>query len=426
MNLKPYGKVAVMILAGGRGDRLDLLTQLRAKPAVPFGGNFRIIDFVLSNCFHAGFSEVSILTQYLPRSLEDHVSFGRAWDLDRLDNGLQYLHPFRGMLRSNWYGGTANALYENLSILEESTADHFLILSGDHIYRMDYGELVARHEAAMTQVTVAVRPVAWEQAHHFGIFEADETGKARAFIEKPAEPKSNLASMGIYVIRREFMLDFLRERGPAEPNLDFGKDLVPGWVEENQLALHPFDGYWLDVGTLDSYFQAHLDLLSAEPTFRLDDPEWPILTRTPPRAPLQMGKGAQISDSLLSDGCSIRGQVSGSVLGPGVVVAAGAEVRDCIIMEDVHIGAGSRVERCILDKRVRIGDGCRAGGAGIGEINAERPEVLSAGISLMAKDAFLPDGWTLGRNVRWSPGEGNEAQSRYPDHQVPDGASLLA
>lgn len=425
MSLKPYGSVAVMILAGGRGDRLDLLTQLRAKPAVPFGGNFRIIDFVLSNCFHAGISEVSILTQYLPRSLEDHVSFGRAWDLDRLSGGLNYLHPFRGLDRSNWYGGTANALYENLSILEESEADHFLILSGDHIYRMDYRELVARHESAMTQVTVAVRPVPWDQARQFGIFEADASGGVRAFVEKPVEPKSNLASMGIYVIRREFLLETLRARGGREPALDFGRDLVPAWVEEGQLAIYPFDGYWLDVGTLDTYFQAHRDLLGAEPVFSLDSPEWPILTRTPPRAPMVISEGAALADSLISDGCSIRGSVSGSVLGPGVVVEEGAVLRDCVVMEDVHIGRDSSAERCIIDKRVRVGERCRLGGEAGGTSNVDRPDVLSSGISILAKDSLVPDGWSIGRNVRWSLLEGDRRLSDRDGTQVPDGASLL-
>jgi len=416
------GGTAVMILAGGRGERLDLLTQLRAKPAVPFGGNFRIIDFVLSNCFHAGLSEVSILTQYLPRSLEDHVSFGRAWDLDRLDVGLQYLHPFRGLERSNWYGGTANALYENLRILEESQAENFLILGGDHIYRMDYLDLLERHRESGAQATVAVRPVEWEQAHHFGIFEADEQGNAVAFVEKPAEPKSNLASMGIYVVRREYLLDLLRRRGPDEPNLDFGKHLVPGWLAEQQLALYSFDGYWLDVGTLDSYFQAHRDLLGGNPEFRIDDPDWPILTRTPPRAPMKMGGGARIENSLISDGCRVQGIVRGSVLGPGVVVEAGAEVNDAIIMENVHIGKDSRVERCILDKRALVGEGCRAAGL---SAHADRPDALSTGITLVGKDARLPARWTVGRNIRWGVRRKEADLSGFDAKTVPDGASLL-
>lgn len=424
MKRQHHGSTAVMILAGGRGERLDLLTQLRAKPAVPFGGNFRIIDFVLSNCFHAGLSEVSILTQYLPRSLEDHVSFGRAWDLDRLDDGLQYLHPFRGLERSNWYGGTANALYENLRILEESQAENFLILGGDHIYRMDYLDLLERHQASGVQATVAVRPVAWEQAHHFGIFEADEQGNAVVFVEKPAEPKSNLASMGIYMVRREFLLDLLRRRGPTEPNLDFGKDLVPGWLAEKQLALYRFEGYWLDVGTLDSYFQAHQDLLGDKPEFRLNDPDWSILTRTPPRAPMKMGGGARIDNSLISDGCRIEGRVSGSVLGPGVIVEPGAEVSDSIVMENVRIAGDSRVERCIIDKRAVVGTGCRVGGEAGGDPNADRPDVLSTGLTLVAKDARLPDGWRIGRNVRWGTRRREPDLCAFEAKTVPDGITL--
>jgi glucose-1-phosphate adenylyltransferase len=425
--MRPYGRVAVLVLAGGRGERLDLLTTLRAKPAVPFGGNFRIIDFVLSNCFHSGLTEVSILTQYLPRSLEDHIRFGRDWDLDRISGGLQYLHPHRGLERSNWYGGTANALYENLGVLEESRADHFLILSGDHIYRMDYRELVAQHEASMVQATVAVRPVDPAQAHQFGIFEKDERDRVIGFAEKPAQPRSNLASMGIYVIRRQFLLDALRSRGAAEPALDFGRDLVPSWVAAGELALYAFPGYWLDVGTLETYVQAHQDLLGAEPRFQLADPDWPVITHTPPRAPMQLADGARVLDALVSEGCRIEGRVERSVLGPGVHVAAGAVVRDAVVMEDSRIGPGCRVERCVVDKRVELGAGCQVGGEGAGACNEEKPQVLRAGFSLLAKDSRVPPGWLLGRNVRWGLcDEPAAALARYPDRRVPDGASCLA
>jgi len=426
MNLRPYGSTSVLILAGGRGERLDLLTRLRAKPAVPFGGGFRIIDFVLSNCFHAGLGEVYIITQYLPRSLEDHVGFGRAWDLDRLSAGLNYLHPFRGLERSNWYGGTANALYENLAYLEESTADHFLILGGDHIYRMDYRDLLARHEQSMAQVTVGVRPVPLDQAHHFGIFEPDERGQARSFEEKPEAPRSNLASMGIYAVRRQFLLEALRERGPEEPTLDFGRDLVPQWVSQGVLGLYHFDGYWLDVGTLDSYFRAHRDLLGDEPVFPLDAEEWPILSRTPPWAPLHLADTARVGDSLVCEGCRVRGSVTGSVLGPGVLVEEGAEVVDAIVMENAVVGAGSRVERSILDKRAVVGAGCRVGGAGAGEPNAERPQHLNSGLTLLGKDSRVPAGMVLGRNVRWSVTREEDLAGRFADGVVPDGSSILS
>ena len=425
MNLKPYGPVTVLILAGGRGERLDLLTTKRAKPAVPFGGNFRVIDFVLSNCFRAGLSDISILTQYLPRSLEDHMSLGRAWDLDRLSAGLTYLHPFRGHEKSNWYGGTANALYENMAILEEARGDHFLILSGDHIYKMDYNDLVARHEASMQQVTVAVRPVPMEQTHHFGIFERDESGSVTDFVEKPEAARSNLASMGIYVVRKQFMLEELRRRGADEPHLDFGKDLVPDWVERGKLGLYSFDDYWLDVGTLESYFVAHQDLLSETPVFDLADDDWRILTNTRPRCPMHLGARADVSDSLISDGCRIAGKVFRSVIGPGVVVEEGVEIRDSIVMEETRIGRGSRVERCIVDKRVQVGENCRLGASGRGEINADVPKALFSGLTLLAKESVVPDGFTLGRNVRWALG-GETDPARLPDsRRIPDGSSLL-
>ena len=425
MTLRPYGSVAVFILAGGRGERLDLLTRMRAKPAVPFGGNSRIIDFVLSNCFHSGLADVSILTQYLPRSLEDHVAFGRAWDLDRVTAGLTYLHPFRGLNHSNWYGGTANALYENLTYLEESRADHFLILGGDHIYRMDYRELVARHEASMAQVTVAVRPVPIEQAPQFGIFEQDDSGAAVAFTEKPAVPRSNLASMGLYVIRREFMLEELRRRGADEPALDFGKHLIPDWVGRGIVSLYPYDGYWLDVGTLDSFFAAHMDLLGERAVFQLDDGAWPIITRTPPRAPMHLAETALLGDSLISEGCRIRGKVERSILGPGVTVEAGAELYEAIVMEDSFIAAGSVVRRAIVDKRARVGAGSWVGGEAGGTANAERPDILSSGLSLLAKDSVVPDGFRIGRNVRWGVSDARDLAARFPGGDVPDGSTVL-
>lgn len=397
--------VAAMILAGGQGERLSILSRQRAKPAVPFAGKYRIIDFTLSNCVNSGITDVAILTQYRPHSLNDHIGIGQPWDLDRSRGGVQVLQPYLGRARSDWYRGTADAIYHNLWYVMPKQFNEVLILSGDHIYAMDYRPLLDFHRKRKASVTVCVQPVPIADANRFGILVTDDEDRVVAFQEKPDQPISNLASMGIYVFDKNLLVETLEvsESAGERTMLDFGKDIIPAQIERGDVFAYAFDGYWQDVGTLQSYWEANLALLDDLPQLNLYDPDWVIHTRSEERPPAKIMEGSHVSRSLVSNGCIIiRGTVEHSVLSPGVVVHDGAVVRDSVIMGDTVIADGAVVERCIIDKQAYIGPGCRLG-FGDDTPNMLDPRRVNTGITLVGKNAHIPANVTIGRNVIIAP-----------------------
>jgi glucose-1-phosphate adenylyltransferase len=398
MNTSRYA----FILAGGMGTRLCLLSERRAKPAVPFGGKYRIIDFTLSNCVNSGLYDIGVLTQYRPTSLNQHIGTGRPWDLDRSHGGVQILQPSLGTVQSDWYQGTADAIYRNLLHLRRRRCEQVLVLSGDHVYKMDYNVLFAFHQANRALMTVAVTEVPEDMVSSFGILETDRSGRVTAFKEKPRHSTSRLASMGVYLFDRDALMRWLIEDA-ANPDSthDFGKDLLPKLVERAEgVYAYRFPHYWQDVGTLDSYYESNMAFLSENPPLNLNDPEWVIHTQSADRPPVRFEPGARIGRSLIANGCRVAGEVVRSVLFPGVTVAPGAVVHDSIVMHDTVVGRGSVLDRAILDKNVRIGDGVRVGVGGETIPNRACPDHLSSGLTLVGKSAVLPEGLSVGRNVR--------------------------
>ena len=391
-------RTMAVILAGGEGERLSILSQKRAKPAVPFGGKYRIIDFTLSNCVNSDITDVVVLTQYNPRSLNDHIGLGRPWDLDRNYGGVKLRQPYiaRGRV-AEWYRGTADAVLQNLSELEHADADTILVLAGDHIYKMDYQPFVQAHRRRRADVTIAVRHVPLADASRMGVLALDDNDRVVDWQEKPKQPKSDLASMGVYVFSKKALRAWLRD-----DLVDFGRHVIPAMLEANARVFgYAFDGYWQDVGTIQSYWESNMALLADAPEFDLYDQDWVIHTRSEERAPAKIGPTAQVHRSLVSHGCQINGMVVNSVLSPGVRVEMGAVVRDSIIMFDCVIRAGAVVDRSILDKEVVVGQGAIVGdGPDFDRPNKKEPNRLNTGITVVGKRAVIPRGARLGRNVK--------------------------
>ncbi len=391
-----------VILAGGEGARLSILSEKRAKPAVPFGGKFRIIDFALSNCVNSDIDNVAVLTQYNPRSLSDHIGSGRPWDLDRTVGGVRILPPYIGRGKtSEWYRGTADAVLQNMSVVDQAPGDVVLVLAGDHVYKMDYSPFTAFHRHRRADVTIAVRRVPLAEATRMGILALDDTGRITEFQEKPKQPKSDLASMGVYVFSKRAFHRWLTEDCP-----DFGSDVIPAMLDGDARVFgYRFDGYWQDVGTIHSYWEANMALLEDRPLLDLYDKEWLIHTRSEERAPAKIGATAQVHRSLVSHGCQVEGMVVNSVLSPGVVVGVGAVVRDSILMFDTVVRSGAVIDRAILDKEVTVGPGAIVGeGADLGGVpNRLTPSHLNTGITIVGKRAVIPRGIRIGRNVRIDP-----------------------
>lgn len=352
-----------MILAGGQGSRLGALTKNVAKPAVPFGGKYRIIDFPLSNCVHSGINTVGVLTQYQPLELNRYIGNGNPWDLDRSHGGVYVLPPYQSAKAGEWYKGTANAIYQNLSFLESFKPENVLILSGDHIYKMHYGEMLKAHKESGAAVTIAVMPVPWEEASRFGIMNVDEEGTITDFEEKPAEPKSNLASMGIYIFTYEVLKKYLEadERDPSSAN-DFGKNIIPTMLENGEkMVSFRFEGYWKDVGTIHSLWEANMDLVDQPPKFDLNDRSWSIYSRNMALAPHYVGQNAKITNSTVTEGCFIDGEIKHSVIFGGVELGEGSVVSDSVIMPAAKIGKNVVIEKAVIGADAVIGDGAKVG-----------------------------------------------------------------
>ncbi|NOK86194.1 MAG: glucose-1-phosphate adenylyltransferase [Chloroflexi bacterium AL-W] len=381
-------RIKAIILAGGEGTRLAILTKKRAKPAVPFAGKYRIIDFTLSNCVNSNIFDVLILTQYRPHSLMNHIGKGRPWDLDRsFTGGVQILQPYKGHFDTDWYAGTADAVAQNMNFVRHGRPEYVLILSGDHIYEMDYDVLIQFHRENEADVTVCTIRVPMEDANRFGILDVDEDYRVKDFVEKPENPPGNLASMGVYVFNYSALEQYITtDQANPDSAKDFGKSIVPAMVEDGmRVFAYPYGGYWIDVGTLDAYWEAHMDLLAQPPSLNLNDRTWIIHTRSEERPPVRIQEHARIKDSLITDGTIVAegAVVESSVLSPGVYVGPNAVIRESIILNDAYIEAGAVVERCIVDKIAVIGHGAHVG-------NSE------AGITCVGKNAHVPPGYTIG------------------------------
>ena len=418
-------QVLAIIMAGGAGTRLSVLSEERSKPAVPFAGRYRIIDFTLSNCVNSDIYDVAVLTQYRPHSLNQHIGIGKPWDLDRSRGGIRLLQPYQGRSGQTWYGGTADAVFRNLDYVRRSGADQVLILSGDHIYKMDYRPMLRYHREKNADLTVAVMNVPLEETDRFGIMQVDAHRRIKAFYEKPrARDKGTLASMGIYVFKTEVMAAQIEAGAARYHDLDFGKHVIPAMIESLLVYAYPFEGYWVDVGTIQSYWETNLALLSAGAPLNLYDPTWIIHTLSQERPPVKVGLQGTISRSMVSNGCIVRGRVEHSVLSPGVYVSPEAVVRDAIVMNDTWIGPGAVLDRVIVDKDVVIGAGTQVGcGDDFATPNAAAPDKLNTGISVIGKGAHVPGSIRIGRNVVVQTNTPEEAFASY-GADVPSGTTV--
>lgn len=420
--MMPKQKTLVLLLAGGVGSRLNVLVQSRAKPAVPFGGLYRIIDFSLSNVMNSGLTRIGVLTQYKPLSLMNHLGTGDAWDFTGRTRGVTVLPPRTGFKDSDWYKGTADAVRQNIDFIRVYPSDEVLILSGDHIYQMDFDQMIAVHRQKNADITIGMMIVPKEEIHQFGAGITDDDDRIIEWEEKPKIPRTNLASMGIYVFRTEYLLRLLEEN---REEVDFGMHLIPKAISRDNVYAYPFDGYWRDVGTVSAYWQANMDLLKENSGI---SPElWGIRSNVESggmvadRCPARFAVGSEVKNSLISAGCVIEGEVVNSVLSPGVTVAAGAVVRDSVIFDDCHIGQGATVDLAILDKRVRVGRNANVGVGDKAVVNVAYPSHLYNGITLVGKDVSLPDDIELGRNCIISPSMKTED---FATRKLPSGSTL--
>lgn len=413
-------KVKAVILAGGEGTRLYTLTQKRAKPAVPFAGKYRIIDFTLSNCVNSNIFDVLILTQYRPHSLNDHIERGRPWDLDRsFTGGVQILQPYRGRRDTDWYVGTADAVTQNLNFVRRGRPEYVLILSGDHIYEMDYEVLIDYHQQKGADATICTINVPLDEASRYGIVDVNDDLSIRKFVEKPKNPPGTLANMGVYLFNYSVLERLLEEdRVMEQTSHDFGKDILPRMIEEGmKMYAFPYGGYWIDVGTVEAYWEAHMDLLASPPSINLNDRTWIIHTKSEERPPVMIHKGATVNDSLLTDGTVVMpgAVVERSVLSPGVFVGPNAVIRESVVLTDAYIEAEAVVERCILDKISVIGHRAHVGmSADLGELK----------ITCVGKNSHIPAGFTVGNGCILGTDLRPEDFATFADRIVPSGTRV--
>ena len=414
-------EMIAMLLAGGQGSRLGVLTSKVAKPAVAFGGKYRIIDFPLSNCINSGIDTVGVLTQYQPLRLNSHIGIGIPWDLDRNVGGVTVLPPYEKSTSSEWYTGTANAIYQNLEYMEQYNPEYVLILSGDHIYKMDYKIMLDYHKANNADITIAAMPVPIEEASRFGIVVTDSDNRITAFEEKPANPKRNLASMGIYIFSWKVLKDALIKL-KDQNGCDFGKHVIPYCFENNKrIFAYEYNGYWKDVGTLSSYWEANMELVDIIPVFNLYEEFWKIYTKTDAIPPQYVSSEGFIEKSIIGDGAEIYGKIFNSVIGSGVVIEEGAEVRDSIIMQDTVIGKNSKVYKSIIAEEVTIGDNVELG---IGEEaeNVLNPKIYNSGLVTIGECSVIPDNVKIGKNTAIS---GVTTLEDYKDGALASGGVII-
>ena len=414
-------EMIAMLLAGGQGSRLGVLTSDVAKPAVAFGGKYRIIDFPLSNCINSGIDTVGVLTQYQPLRLNTHIGIGIPWDLDRNNGGVTVLPPYERSNNSEWYTGTANAIYQNLRYMESYNPEYVLILSGDHIYKMDYEVMLDFHKANNAEVTIAVMPVPIEEASRFGIMIADENHRITEFEEKPEHPRSNLASMGIYIFNWKTLKEALIAMAD-QPALDFGKHVIPYCHEKGApLYAYEFTGYWKDVGTLSSYWEANMELIDIVPEFNLYEEYWKIYTKSEIQPPDYIAGDSVVERSIIGEGSDIYGEVYNSVIGCGVTIGKGTVIRDSIIMNQTQIGEGCEINKAIIAENVVVGNQVKLG---VGEEaeNDTAPHIYNHGLVTIGEKSVIPDGISVGKNSVIS---GVTAAADYEDSQLASGKTLI-
>ena len=410
-----------MLLAGGQGSRLGVLTSKVAKPAVAFGGKYRIIDFPLSNCINSNIDTVGVLTQYQPLRLNTHIGIGIPWDLDRNVGGVSILPPYEKSSNSEWYTGTANAIYQNLDYMESFNPEYVLILSGDHIYKMDYEVMLDFHKQNNADVTIAAMPVPIEEASRFGIVITDDENRIVDFEEKPEKPRSNLASMGIYIFSWKVLKEALIALS-EQPGCDFGKHIIPYCHKNGQrLFAYEYNGYWKDVGTLSSYWEANMELIDIIPEFNLYEEFWKIYTNSDIIPPQYVSDKAVIERSIVGDGAEIYGELHNCVVGSGVVIEEGAVVRDSIIMKDVVIGKGCVIDKAIIAENVKIGDKVTLG-IGSEAQNELRPDIYNSGLVTIGENSVIPSGVQVGKNTAIS---GVTTKEDYPDGVLKSGGALV-
>ncbi len=414
-------EMIAMLLAGGQGSRLGVLTSQVAKPAVAFGGKYRIIDFPLSNCINSGIDTVGVLTQYQPLRLNTHIGIGIPWDLDRNVGGVTVLPPYEKSGNSEWYTGTANAIYQNMTYMEMFNPDYVLILSGDHIYKMDYEVMLDFHKANKADVTLAAMPVPYEEAKRFGILITDENRQINDFEEKPENPRSNLASMGIYISNWKTLKEALIAKA-EQPALDFGKHVIP-FCHENgaRLFAYEYNGYWKDVGTLHSYWEANMELIDIVPEFNLYEEYWRIYTKNNAIPPQYISPDSVIERSIIGEGSEIFGKVYNSVIGCNVTIGGDTVVRDSIIMNNVVIREKSEINKAIIAENTQIGSGCLLGAFDEVE-NETDPHIYTNGLVTVGENSVIPDGITVGKN---SVINGVTKASDYDDGVLGSGKTLI-
>lgn len=414
-------EMIAMLLAGGQGSRLGVLTSNLAKPAVAFGGKYKIIDFPLSNCINSGVDTVGVLTQYRPLRLNQHIGIGIPWDLDRNIGGVTVLPPYEKSDNSEWYTGTANAIYQNLEFIDYYNPEYVLILSGDHIYKMDYENMLEYHKSCDADITLATYQVPWEEASRFGVVITDENNVISEFEEKPANPRSNKASMGIYIFSWKVLREALVKM-KDQPECDFGKHIIP-YCHSNgkKICAYDFKGYWKDVGTLGSYWEANMELVDIVPEFNLYEEFWKIYTKTDAIPPQYIDASGRVSRCIIGEGTEVYGDVENSVIGSGVTIEKGAVIRNSIIMNNATIGENAYMDKAIIAENVKIGKDAKLG---IGEeaVNEFKPQIYSFGLVTIGENSVIPDGVTIGKNTAVS---GVTTPEDYPDGNLKSGGSII-
>lgn len=414
-------EMIAMLLAGGQGSRLGVLTAKVAKPAVAFGGKYKIIDFPLSNCINSGIDTVGVLTQYQPLRLNSHIGIGIPWDLDRNIGGVTVLPPYEKSKNTEWYTGTANAIFQNLDYMDSYNPDYILILSGDHIYKMDYEVMLDYHKANKADVTIAAMPVPIEEASRFGVVVTDEDHKITEFQEKPEHPKSNLASMGIYIFSWPVLKEALLKL-KDQPNCDFGMHIIP-YIHGSGSPIYAYEynGYWKDVGTLKSYWESNMELIDIVPEFNLYEEFWKIYTKNDALPPQYISADAEVEKSIVGEGCDIRGTVQNSVISANVEVGENAEIHDSIIMQGSVIKPGTKIYGSIIAENVEVGENCTIG---VGEYADSKlsKKIYNCDLTVIGEGSVIPDGVTIGKNVAIS---GKTEPSDYPDGKLPSGDYIV-